>query len=88
MCIAVGWNHPLAKADIKEISLIDLKDELFFVHASSSDERDAIIDFAEKRDLSPEFIKVIRLLLLKCWKKEPGRHLCLITFLWMRKVRD
>ena len=53
MCIAVGWNHPLAKADIKEISLIDLKDELFFVHASSSDERDAIIDFCREAGFVP-----------------------------------
>lgn len=53
MCIAVGWNHPLAKAGVKEISLIELKDELFYVHASSSDERDAVIDFCREAGFVP-----------------------------------
>ena len=53
MCIAVGWNHPLAKAGVKEISLIELKDELFYVHASSSDERDAVIDFCREAGVVP-----------------------------------
>ncbi len=53
MCIAVGWNHPLAKAGVKEVSLIELKDELFYVHASSSDERDAVIDFCREAGFVP-----------------------------------
>lgn len=53
MCIAVGRNHPLAAAGVDEIPLIDLKDELFYVHAGSTDERDAVIDFCRDAGFVP-----------------------------------
>ncbi len=53
MCLAVGKEHVLAVNDIHEIRLEELKNELFFIQASSSDERNVIISWCRQANFTP-----------------------------------
>lgn len=53
MCLAVGKSHPLAQENVESIDLKDLKDELFFLQATSVDERNLVINWCREAGFAP-----------------------------------